>query len=102
MLVSILLFSKIIFSIENNGLIFEISNTARVNSTFITRTQIGVGSSDNILKVYNVEGKLSFKGPAKKTIDLSHIESGFYFVKIRSKTNESLNKWNRKIRKSWW
>ena len=43
------------------------------------------------IEVYNIEGKLSFKGPAKKTIDLSHLESGFYFVKIRTKTNESLH-----------
>ena len=43
------------------------------------------------IEVYNVEGKLSFKGLAKKTIDVSHLESGFYFVKIRTKTNESLH-----------
>ena len=43
------------------------------------------------IEVYNVEGKLSFKGPAKKTIDLSHLENGFYFVKIRTKTNKSLH-----------
>ena len=43
------------------------------------------------IEVYNIEGKLSFKGPAKKTINLSHLESGFYFVKIRTKTNESLH-----------
>jgi len=43
------------------------------------------------IEVYNVEGKLSFEGPAKKTIDVSHLESGFYFVKIRTKTNESLH-----------
>tara|TARA_B100000287_G_scaffold111932_1_gene104305 strand:- start:465 stop:2618 length:2154 start_codon:yes stop_codon:yes gene_type:complete len=49
-----------------------------------------VESLSNI-EVYNIEGKLSFKGPAKKTIDLSHLESGFYFVKIRTKTNESLH-----------
>ena len=43
------------------------------------------------IEVHNIEGKLSFKGPAKKTIDISHLESGFYFVKIRTKTNESLH-----------
>jgi len=45
----------------------------------------------NSIEVYNVEGKLSFKGPAKKTINLSHLENGFYFVKIRTKTNKSLH-----------
>ena len=43
------------------------------------------------IEVYNIEGKLIFNGPAKKIIDLSHLESGFYFVKIRTKTNESLH-----------
>ena len=43
------------------------------------------------IEIYNVEGKLSFKGPAKKTIDLSHLENGFYFVKIRTKTNKSFH-----------
>ena len=43
------------------------------------------------IEIYNVEGKLSFKGPAKKIIDLSHLENGFYFVKIRTKTNKSLH-----------
>ena len=43
------------------------------------------------IEVYNIEGKLSYKGQAKKTINLSHLESGFYFVKLRTKTNESLH-----------
>lgn len=43
------------------------------------------------IEVYNVEGKLSFKGPAKKIIDLSHLENGFYFLKIKTKTNKSLH-----------
>ena len=43
------------------------------------------------IEVYNVEGKLSFKGLAKKTIDISHLENGFYFVKIKTKTNKSLH-----------
>ena len=53
--------------------------------------QIDHAESLSNIEVYNIEGKLSFKGPAKKTIDLSHLESGFYFVKIRTKTNESLH-----------
>ena len=43
------------------------------------------------IEVYNVEGKLSFKGLAKKTIDISHLENGFYFLKIKTKTNKSLH-----------
>ena len=43
------------------------------------------------IQLYNIEGKLSYKGPANKTIDLSHLESGFYFVKIITKTNELLH-----------
>ncbi|PDH46221.1 MAG: hypothetical protein CND86_05285 [Bacteroidetes bacterium MED-G21] len=53
--------------------------------------QLDYNESLSYIEVYNIEGKLSFKGPAKKTIDLSHLESGFYFVKIRTKTNESLH-----------
>mgnify|MGYP006158812157 FL=1 len=53
--------------------------------------QLDYPESLSNIEVYNIEGKLSFKGPAKKTIDLSHLESGFYFVKIRTKTNESLH-----------
>ena len=52
--------------------------------------QLDYNESLSYIEVYNIEGKLSFKGPAKKTIDLSHLESGFYFVKIITKTNESL------------
>ena len=53
--------------------------------------QLDHSESLSNIEVYNIEGKLSFKGPVKKTIDLSHLESGFYFVKIRTKTNESLH-----------
>mgnify|MGYP001176396064 FL=1 len=53
--------------------------------------QLDHAESLSNIEVYNIEGKLSFKGPAKKIIDLSHLKSGFYFVKIRTKTNESLH-----------
>ena len=53
--------------------------------------QLDHAESLSNIEVYNIEGKLSFKGPAKKTINLSHLESGFYFVKIRTKTNESVH-----------
>ena len=43
------------------------------------------------IEVYNIEGKLRFEGLAKKTIDLSHLESGFYFVKVRTNTGESVH-----------
>ena len=47
-----------VFSIENNGLIYEVLDKNRVNATFISSTKIGFGSSDNILKVYDVEGNM--------------------------------------------
>ena len=53
--------------------------------------QLDHSESLSNIEVYNVEGKLSFKGLAKKTIDLSHLENGFYFVKIRTKTNKLLH-----------
>lgn len=43
------------------------------------------------IKVFNIEGKLSYRGQAKKSINLSHLDSGFYFVQIKTKTNESLH-----------
>ena len=43
------------------------------------------------INVFNIEGKLSYRGQAKKSINLSHLDSGFYFVQIKTKTNESLH-----------
>jgi len=45
----------------------------------------------SIIDVYNIEGKLTYRGPVKKSINLSHLDSGFYFVQIKTKTNESLH-----------
>ena len=57
-----------VFSIENNGLIYEVLDKHRVNATFISSTKIGFGSSDNILKVYDVEGNHVWSFNTKNSI----------------------------------
>ena len=57
-----------VFSIENNGLIYEVLDKNRVNATFISSTKIGFGSSDNILKVYDVEGNHVWSFNTKNSI----------------------------------
>ena len=99
LLVSTLLFSKIIFSTENNGLIFEISNTARVNSTFISSTEIGVGSSDNILEVYNVEGSHLWSFTTDNSIFDTQITSDGKIIVVASEDRNlyMLDKFGRKL-----
>ena len=40
------------------------------------------------IEVYNIEGKLKYKGHAMYTTDLSHLQKGMYFIQIRTKTDE--------------
>ena len=99
LLVSTLFFSKIIFSTENNGLIFEISNTARINSTFISSTKIGVGSSDNILEVYNVEGSHLWSFTTDNSIFDSQITSDGKTIVVASEDRNlyMLDKFGRQL-----
>ena len=41
------------------------------------------------VEVYNIEGKLTYKGQAMQTTDLSHLQKGIYFIQLRTKTDET-------------
>jgi len=43
------------------------------------------------VEVYNIEGKLSHKGKAMQTTDLSYLQKGFYFMRLTTKTGEIIH-----------
>ena len=43
------------------------------------------------VEVYNIEGKLSYKGQAMHTTNLSHLHEGLYFMRLTTKTGEIMH-----------
>jgi len=58
-----------------------------------TKGSIHINDSEllSTVEVYNIEGKLSYKGKAMKTTDLSHLQEGFYFIRLTTKTGKIIH-----------